>query len=171
VEINYRKALKPYAPRLRYQSREIEKKVEEIMDNGSSTVSFFLHVHTITLQKNHIKIEQHCMEWPLLLPLWLSCPIHKKNALSNLPTNFSFRSFSILLAYIYSCHKPTIYILKQLLMKNLINYIQRLNFQYCLRKKCLRILFLSVQEEGKASREKLLYHGGGDAMNYFEHLI
>lgn len=117
----------------------------------------FLHVHTNTLQSNHIKIEQHCMEWPLLLPLWLSCPIHKKNPLSNLPTNFSFRSFSILVAYIYSCHKPTIYILKQLLIQNLINYIQRLNFQYC-----LKILFLSVQEEGKASREKLLE---------FEHLI
>jgi len=38
VEINYRKALKPYAPRLRCQSGEIEKKVEEIMDNGSSIV-------------------------------------------------------------------------------------------------------------------------------------
>lgn len=140
-----------------YQSREIEKKVEEIMDNGSSIVSFFYMYIQTHYTNNHIKIEQHCMEWPLLLPLWLSCPIHKQNPLSNLPTNFSFKSFGILVAYIYSCHKPTIYILKQLLIQNLINYIQRLNFQYC-----LKILFLSVQEEGKASREKLLE---------FEHLI
>lgn len=152
------------------KAEKLKRKLKKLWTMVLQLYHFFTCTYN-TLHKNHIKIEQHCMEWPPLLPLWLSCPIHKKNALSNLPTNFSFRSFSILLAYIYSCHKPAIYILKQLLMENLINYIQRLNFQYCLRKKCLRILFLSVQEEGKASREKLLYHGGGDAMNYFEHLI